>query len=265
MTDPTTPQQNMPQYGIPQVPMNAPYQTRHDMRHTDKPTSGMAIAALVLGIVGIALSWVPIVNNVAAVIAIIGLVLGIIAICTTGSKGRKKGRGLAIAGTVLSVLAIVITLGTQTIYGKAMDKAADDLKAPASAQTEDTPAPDDATSSAPSEVKPLASVTGSSYSGADESGYGNGVFTVHNDSDKPLKAVGLTVAELDASGKILQETYPQLDSDLQPGQSADLQYTLSPDDLGKVKSVRATKLSWMLSDDGDGAQEVQVSKDQNIK
>lgn len=265
MTDPTNPQQNMPQYGMPQPPMNVPYPTRHDMRHTDRPTSGMTIAALVLGIVGIALSWVPIVNNVAVVIAIIGLVLGIVAICKTGSKGRKKGRGLAIAGTVLSVLAIVITLGTQTIYGKAIDKAADDLKVPASAQSEDTPAPDAATSSAPAEVKPLASVTGGSYSGVDDSGYGKGVFTVRNDGDKPLKAVSLTVAELDESGKILQETYPQLDSDLQPGQSADLQYMLSPDDLGRVKSVRTTKLSWMFSDDGEGFQEVQVSMDQNIK
>jgi hypothetical protein len=73
--------------------------------------------------------------------------------------------------------------------------------------------------------------------------------------------VSLTVSELDASGNILQETYPQLDSDLQPGQSANLEYLLSPDDLTKTRSVQVTKLSWMLDDNGDGFQEVSVSSD----
>ncbi|WP_272944905.1 hypothetical protein [Bifidobacterium mongoliense] len=73
-----------------------------------------------------------------------------------------------------------------------------------------------------------------------------------------MKAVSLTVAELDASGKILQETYPQLDSDLQPGQSADLEYILAPDEIANTQSVKATKLSWMLTQDGDGYQNISV-------
>jgi hypothetical protein len=109
--------------------------------------------------------------------------------------------------------------------------------------------------------KPLASVSGGKYAGKDNTGFGSGTFTVRNDSDKPLKSVSLTVSELDASGNILQETYPQLDSDLQPGQSANLEYLLSPDDLTKTRSVQVTKLSWMLDDNGDGFQEVSVSSD----
>lgn len=255
------PQQPQQQYGAPPVqqPLIDPNRpTRRDLRDLNKSTSGLAITALVLGIIGILLSWVPIVNNVSAVIALIGLVLGIIAICTTGRKGKKKGRWIAIAGTVLSVLAMVITLGTQTIYGKAIDKATSDQNPPASTQAQDTSSPDDSSSSAPAEVKPLASVSGGRYNGVDESGYGSGVFTVRNDSDKPLKAVSLTVAELDASGKILKETYPQLDSDLQPGQSADLEYILAPDEIVNTQSVKATKLSWMLTQDGGGYQDISV-------
>jgi hypothetical protein len=68
-------------------------------------------------------SWVPIVNNLAFLIAAIGLILGIIAIVKTSAKGRKRGRGLAIAGTVLSVLSLVAVIATQGIYGNAIDKA----------------------------------------------------------------------------------------------------------------------------------------------
>lgn len=92
-----------------------------------------------LGIIGILLSWVPIVNNVAAIISIAGLVFGIIGIVKTGRKGRKRGRGLAIAGVVLSVIAIILALATQNVYsGKTAESQAtsasasgekDDLKA----------------------------------------------------------------------------------------------------------------------------------------
>jgi hypothetical protein len=148
MTDPIFPQPSAPQdqqQGQPQYAAYPPQQqqyampptqpgvidpnrvSRHELRHVEKGTSGLAIAALVLGIIAVVLSWVPIVNNFAAFLAVIGLVFGIIGIVKTGAKGRKKGRGLAIAGTVLSIVAIIVTFGTQAFYGKTLDKASQSL------------------------------------------------------------------------------------------------------------------------------------------
>jgi len=86
-----------------------------------KATSGLAIAALVLGIVGLVLSFIPIINNVAFFIGVIGAILGVIAIVKTGDTAVKKGRGMAITGLILSVLAVVITLLIQLSFSAAFD------------------------------------------------------------------------------------------------------------------------------------------------
>lgn len=85
-------------------------------------TSGLAVAGLVLGIIGVATSFIPIVNNVSFFIGIIGLVLGIIGLVGIG-KGKKRGRGLAIAGIVLGVATVVIVLASQAFYSAAIDEA----------------------------------------------------------------------------------------------------------------------------------------------
>jgi type II secretory pathway pseudopilin PulG len=60
-------------------------------------TSGLAIAALVLGIIG----CIP-------ALGLVGLVLGIVALATIPSNGTVKGRGLAIAGIVLPVFWFLV-------------------------------------------------------------------------------------------------------------------------------------------------------------
>src|SRR5688500_14478532 len=71
--------------------------------------SGLAIASMVLGIIGLLLSWVPIVNNVAAIIAVVGLGLGIPALIRVRRR-THSGAGMAIAGLVTSGLALVIVI-----------------------------------------------------------------------------------------------------------------------------------------------------------
>ncbi|MBZ0135542.1 MAG: DUF4190 domain-containing protein [Planctomycetes bacterium] len=72
-----------------------------------KPTSGKAIAAMVCGLAGplCALFCPPL-----GVAVIVGLIMGTLAIIETGKNGSRAGRGLAIAGTVLSALGIVATI-----------------------------------------------------------------------------------------------------------------------------------------------------------
>lgn len=64
-------------------------------------TSGMAIASLVLGLVGFC-----------GVTAIMGMILGLVATIRIGkSNGQLKGKGLAISGMILSSLMFLVFLG----------------------------------------------------------------------------------------------------------------------------------------------------------
>lgn len=69
------------------------------MEQEKKKCKGLSIASLVLGIVGIALSFVLI----GGVLGVIGAILGLIAVI----KSKPKN-GMAIAGLILSIIAIVI-------------------------------------------------------------------------------------------------------------------------------------------------------------
>ena len=64
------------------------------------PTSGLAIASLVCGVAGFFFCGIP---------AIAGLILGIVALSKiASSKGELGGKGLAIAGTVVSAVTILV-------------------------------------------------------------------------------------------------------------------------------------------------------------
>lgn len=91
---------------------------------TNKPRSGFAIAALVLGIVAAATSFMPIINNASFFIALIGFIFAIVAIAGI-RKGRNSGKGLAVAGLVLSIVAGLLVLGTQAFYSAVLDEAVD--------------------------------------------------------------------------------------------------------------------------------------------
>ena len=66
-------------------------------------SNGMAVAALVLGIIGLVLFWVPLLGMVLAILAIIFGGVGM----SRANQGAS-GKGLAIAGLVLGIVAIAI-------------------------------------------------------------------------------------------------------------------------------------------------------------
>lgn len=124
MTEPVQPQQplNPP---APPVQEPTPPSTGDTAGHAEprKPFSALAITALVFAVIAALLSWVPIVNNIAFLIAGIGLVFACFAIHATRAKGARRGKALAVAALVVSLVAGGLVLGTQSVYGKAMDDA----------------------------------------------------------------------------------------------------------------------------------------------
>ncbi|MGY1729974.1 DUF4190 domain-containing protein [Geodermatophilus sp. SYSU D01045] len=110
----------------PQAPYQQPYAPVQPPYVPQQKGAGLAVASMVLGIIALLLSWVPIVNNVAAVIAVVGLALGIPALLRA-RRGTHRGKGLSIAGLVTSVVAIAVVFATQAFYASVIDEVADSL------------------------------------------------------------------------------------------------------------------------------------------
>jgi len=67
-------------------------------------SNGMAVASLVLGILSILFGWIPIIGLVSWILAPLGLVLSVLAMNKSASKG------LAIAGVVCSSIGLLICI-----------------------------------------------------------------------------------------------------------------------------------------------------------
>ncbi len=86
----------------------------------------MGIASLVLGIVSLILAFVPCCGIVSVIPAIIGLILGIVEVVKKKKAGEPKGKG--IAGIVLGVVAIIVTIVWFLVFGvAAMDSYNDSM------------------------------------------------------------------------------------------------------------------------------------------
>ena len=83
--------------------------------------SGLASAALVLGIIAIVLSFIPIINNAAFVLGVLAVIFGLIPLM------KKRRIAIAIVAIVLGILSVVITLAMQKSVGDALDKVGDEI------------------------------------------------------------------------------------------------------------------------------------------
>ena len=85
----------------------------------------MGVAALVLGILSVVVCWIPCVNYFAFLPAVIGLIIGIVDAVQKGKKGEKKG--IAIAGIILTAVAIIVISIWNFVINKAADRIVDEL------------------------------------------------------------------------------------------------------------------------------------------
>lgn len=74
----------------------------------------MGIAALVLGIIGLIISFIPLCGIIAFVPCLVGLGLGIADIAVKSKRGQPKAMG--IVGTVLNGAALVIMIALSVFF-----------------------------------------------------------------------------------------------------------------------------------------------------
>ena len=91
----------------PEVPGSAAFLPSGN---STKP-NGIGLAALIIGGVAFAGSFLPVVNYFSGLLAVVGLVLGIVAWTL---KGRRKL--LAVLGTIVSLLALALSITLATFY-----------------------------------------------------------------------------------------------------------------------------------------------------
>jgi len=92
------------------------------MGRNEQKKSGLITAGLVIGIIGLVLSAVPIINNFAAILGVLAIIFGTIGI--VGAKKRDgAGRGMSIAVLIIGVVCVGIVLASQAMYGKAINDA----------------------------------------------------------------------------------------------------------------------------------------------
>jgi hypothetical protein len=83
-----------------------------------KAGNGLGVAALILGIVALIGAFIPFLNYGAWFFGLIGLVLGII-----GLVQKNKKKGVALTGTILSGVAIILSIVLSIVYTAAFASA----------------------------------------------------------------------------------------------------------------------------------------------
>lgn len=100
-------------------------------RYEETQKSGFATAGLVLGIIGVCTSFIPIVNNLSFMLGLMGGIFAIISLIKKASKGQ------AIAGIILCVLAMVITINSQKALSDSLSEVSSNLDKATGANTEE--------------------------------------------------------------------------------------------------------------------------------
>lgn len=209
------------------------------------PGQGLAIAALVLGILALLSTWIPLVGLFLLVLSLAAVVLGIVALVQV-SRGRARGRGLAIAGIILGLLSVVVSVLVHVIayrfIGAVVSDVSSSLSSSYTSGTADPTAPgSDATSASGAQVSLGTPSTSSAMSSVP--------VTVTNTSGEQASFTVLVDAVVD--GAVVQ-TSPALAAGLEPGATTTSTATfLSPDrDLtGATYQVRSVeRLAFELPD-----------------
>ena len=169
----------------------------------NKATSGFAIAGLVLGILAAVSSWIPIINNFSFILAVIGLVFAIVGVVGT-VRGKKAGKGIAIAALVINLVAAGIVLAMQSAMSAAIDDATSGLVSTEDVTVQQQDGTDTDAGADPVDQQAYA-IADVQMTGDDYSVTISGTFT--NNSDAEVSYVQVSYRLLDAEGAQIGTAY----------------------------------------------------------
>ena len=187
----------------------------------EEKKTGFSVASMVLGIIGICLSFIPIVNNASFILGVLSVIFAIVSLV------KKSGKAKAIVGLILGILFVVITLSLQNSWSKSLDDVGKDLDNMTGDNTEEI-------------LKKDVDVNiGKLNITTDEYGYSDSelVVTVTNKS-KEKKSFTIHIEAVDNTGKRIDDDYVYA-NDLNSGQTQDFKiFTLvSSEKLEQMKSA----------------------------
>lgn len=185
--------------------------------------SGLGKTSLILGIIGISLSFIPIINNAAFILGILAIIFGIICLI------KKSSQGKSVAGIILGILAVVITLAMQSAVSDAIDETSKELDKITGDSTEEV-------------LKSDVNVTlGEFITTDDQYGYTDTKLTVtvkNINTSNEKKSYSIHIEAVNASGERIDEDYVYA-NDLSAGQtqSFDIFTYVQSKDLEAMKTA----------------------------
>lgn len=87
---------------------------------TQQPSSGIAVTALVCGLVGLVIALIPILGIFGIALGLVAVVLGLIG-RSKAKKGEAAGKGMALAGAITGTLAVILGIIGLVIVGNAFN------------------------------------------------------------------------------------------------------------------------------------------------
>lgn len=169
----------------------------------NKATSGFAIAGLVLGILAAVSSWIPVINNYSFILAAIGMIFAIVGVVGT-VRGKKAGKGIAIAALVINLVAAGIVLAMQSAMSAAIDDATSGLVSTEDVTVQQQEGTDTDAGADPTDQQAYA-IADVQMTGDDYSVTISGTFT--NNSDAEVSYVQVSYRLLDAEGAQIGTAY----------------------------------------------------------
>jgi hypothetical protein len=190
-----------------QAPVQAPGPAG-PVQYVTAPSNGLATASLVLGIIGAALAFIPVIGIAGALLGGLGFLLGVFGFL--GSRKHGAGKGKAIAGLVLGVASVVIFILISAATVAAVDSVSKEIDKSMKDQS-DTSSSTDVSDAGERKDAKLGAVT------KDEFGL-NVKVTVTNSSKNESSYIGTVVFE-SPDGKTQYGTGTVLIDSLKPGQT----------------------------------------------
>lgn len=178
-------------------PTAAPAPVQPQVVFVEKKSNGLATAAMVLGILAIAFSWIPFINVLSIPLAFVAIGLGIPGLL----KALKSniGKVKAIVGIALAALALVLGFAVNSAAVSAVDEAIDEIDTAISA------------------IDKVEVTFGTAKT--DALGLTEVPVTILNTSDETVSPM-LSIAAESADGKTKYASTAVIVSDLAPGQTA---------------------------------------------